>query len=193
MKFTSKCQSNYNSLPRTSSRWNIYIDVVCFINAPKETQGTLRIPDFCWSSRQLQHGTNPPFKLRIEEIQAGDSATHNLDCIHSCQGIHIGSWPPGPQIMSLVFSIVQPPHGAFIHWMWSATAPGTNTGIPSTTPQAHSQISPLSYSLDPLGSLRIFTFYLAISFLVHSYRFPVEGNSACLLHDPCPQERVLDK
>lgn len=184
MKLTSKCQSNSNSLPRTFSR--------CFINAPKETQETLRIPGFCWSSRQLQHGTNPPFKLRIEEIPAGDSATHNVDNIHSCQKVHTGSWPPDSQIRSLVFSIVQSPHGTFIHWMWSATVPGTNTGVPSIISlRTLTNISNKLLTGSP--SLRIFTLYLAMSFLVHSYRFPVEGSSACLLHDPCPQERVLDK
>lgn len=117
------------------------------------------IPDFYWSSRPLKLGTKPPFKLTIEEIQAGDPITPNLG-LHSLSPGNTGrELTPGLWFMSLVFSIVQSPHGAFIHWIWSGTAPARNSTALST-PSLHiltnTEISRRSYSLHPLGSLRIF-------------------------------------
>lgn len=82
MKLTSKRQSNYNGFSRMFSRWSVCVDVLCFVNAPKQTQAVLIIPDFYWLSRPLQLGTKPSFELTIKEIQAGDSTTHNLG-LHS--------------------------------------------------------------------------------------------------------------
>lgn len=101
-----------------------------------------------------------------------------------------------PQTLKLEaqFSVLSSPHMVLSSTEWDQRLFLKQTlGFYQLSPYAHSQISRISYLLDPLGNLRIFTLYLAMSFLVHSYRFPVEGNSACLFHDPCPQERVLDK